>query len=49
MDNPLYLPDLVPRDFFLFPKAKCTLKRTRFDSVKAKAEEVVKGLMDMDL
>jgi len=32
--HPSYLPDLVPCDFFLFPKMKLKLKGWRFDSVK---------------
>jgi hypothetical protein len=30
---PLYSPDLAPRDFFLFPRLKSTLKGKRFEDV----------------
>ena len=33
MEHPPYSPDLVPCDFFLFPKIKSALKGTRFESV----------------
>ena len=32
--KPPYSPDLAPRDFWLFPKLKTTLKGTRFQSRK---------------
>ena len=32
--HPPYSPDLAPCDFWLFPKLKTTLKRTRFQSRK---------------
>ena len=32
--QPPYYPDLAPFDFWLFPKLKTTLKRTRFQSCK---------------
>jgi len=43
LEHPPYSPDLAPCDFFLFPKIKCVLKGTRFesvDAVKAKAKEL---------
>ena len=33
MDHPPYLPDLVPSDFWLFPKLKNTLKGQRFADI----------------
>jgi hypothetical protein len=30
LEHPLYLPDLAPCDFWLFPKLKTTLKGHRF-------------------
>jgi transposase len=30
--RPSYSPDLVPADFFLFPKLKSTLKESRFNT-----------------
>jgi hypothetical protein len=32
--HPLYSPDLVPSQFFLFPKMKIKLKGRRFDTVE---------------
>ena len=34
LHHPLYLPDLAPWDFFLFPKLKKILKATRFQGVE---------------
>jgi transposase len=31
LEHPLYSPDLVPSEFFLFPKIKKILKRRHFD------------------
>jgi hypothetical protein len=33
LDHPLYLPDLAPADYFLFPKMKSHLKACLFDSI----------------
>jgi len=33
LDHPLYLPDLAPADYFLFPKVKSHLKGHLFDSI----------------
>jgi len=33
LDHPLYLPDLAPADYFLFPKVKSHLKGRLFDSI----------------
>jgi hypothetical protein len=52
LERPPHSPDLVPCDFFLFPKIKFALKGTRFesiDAVKAKATEVMKRLSEKDL
>ena len=52
LEHPLYAPDLVPCDFFLFPKIKSGLKVTRFeskDAVKAKATEQRNKLSEDDL
>jgi len=35
LPQPPYSPDLVPADFFLFPKLKSTLKGRRFESIEA--------------
>jgi len=48
----LYSPDLAPCEFFLFPKIKSALKRTRFESieaVKAKATELMNKLSEDNL
>ncbi|GBM88490.1 hypothetical protein AVEN_269364-1 [Araneus ventricosus] len=34
MNHHPYSPNLAPTDFFLFPKLKCLLKRTRFEDVE---------------
>jgi hypothetical protein len=52
LEHPPHLPDLAPCDFFLFPKIKSALKRTRFesiDAVKAKATELMNKLSEDDL
>jgi len=33
LDQPPYLPDLAPADYFLFPKVKSHLKGRLFDSI----------------
>ena len=33
VEQPPYSPDLAPCDFFLFPKLKGVIKRTRFEDV----------------
>jgi len=46
-----YSPDLAPRDFYLFPKIKCSLKGTHYqtvDDVKTKTAELLKGLAEND-
>jgi hypothetical protein len=35
IEHPLYLPDLAPADYFLFPRIKRALKGQRFDDIKA--------------
>jgi transposase len=35
LPQPLYSPDLVPANFFLFPKLKSMLKGRRFESTEA--------------
>lgn len=32
--HPLYLPDLVPNDFFLFPRLKTHMKVQRYDDIE---------------
>jgi len=52
LEHPPYSPDLASCDFFLFPKIKCVLKGTRFESVgavKAKVIEVMNKLPEDDL
>jgi len=33
LNHPLYLPDLAPADYLLFPKVECHLKGRLFDSI----------------
>ena len=33
LEHPVYSPDLVPSDFFLFPKVKEILKGSHFDDI----------------
>ena len=52
MEYPPYPPDLAPCDFFLFPKIKSALKRTRFGSVnavKAKATQHLNSITQDDV
>jgi histone-lysine N-methyltransferase SETMAR len=45
--HPSYSPDLVPRDFFLFPKIKSRLKGRRFDTteeIHAESQDVIDTL-----
>ena len=52
LEHPPYSPDLAPCDFFLFPKIKSALKRTRFeseDAVKAEATKLTNKLSEDDL
>ena len=44
LPQPPYSPDLVPADFFLFPKLKSTLKGRRFDSIDAIKESSLEQL-----
>ena len=39
LDHPPYSPDLAPCHFYLFPKVKCALKGTRFETVEAVKEK----------
>ena len=51
LEHPPYSPDLAPCDFYLFPKVKSVLKRTRFgsvDDVKKKTADVLKQLTEVD-
>jgi hypothetical protein len=34
MEHPPYSPDLVPNDFWLFPKTNSTLKRRRYQDIE---------------
>jgi hypothetical protein len=34
MEHPSYSPDLVPNDFWLFPKIKSALKGRRFQDIE---------------
>ena len=47
LDHPPYSPDLAPCDFYLFPKVKSALKRTRFESVEAVKEKVARVLKEL--
>ena len=38
--HPLYSPDLVPADFFLFPRLKAAIKGARFDDVSTIKDRV---------
>ncbi|VVC27913.1 Hypothetical protein CINCED_3A014477 [Cinara cedri] len=52
LEYPPYSPDLVPCDFYLFPKIKTALKGTHFRSVeevKTKAPDLLKGLTSEEL
>jgi hypothetical protein len=52
MEHAPYSTDLVPCDFFLFPKIKSALKGTRFesvDAVKAKATQLLNSITQDDL
>ena len=44
-DSAPYSPDLVPRDFWLFPKLKSPLKRKRFQTVNEIQENATGQLM----
>ena len=44
LEQPSYLPDLAPRDFFLFPKVKNIIKGTQFSSMDAIKNAVTKEL-----
>ena len=44
LEQPPYLPDLAPRDFFLFPKLKEVIKGTRFQD-----SEVIKTAVAREL
>ncbi len=44
LDHPPYSPDLVPADFFLFPRMKDVLKGARFADVLAIQERVTSVL-----
>ena len=44
LEQPSYLPDLAPCDFFLFPKVKNTIKGTHFSSTNAIKNAVMKEL-----
>jgi transposase len=52
LEHPPYSPDLLPCNFYLFPKIKSGLKGTHFVSVehvKAKTKEILNSLMEPDL
>ena len=44
LEQPPYLPDLTPCDFFLFPKLKGVIKGTRFQDSKAITTAIMKEL-----
>lgn len=47
LDHPPHSPDVVPCDYYLFPKVKSDLKETKFvrvESAKAKAAETINKL-----
>ncbi|KAJ8950203.1 hypothetical protein NQ318_003194 [Aromia moschata] len=51
LEHAPYSPDVAPCDFFLFPKIKSALKRTRFESmeeVKRKSAELLNALTKED-
>ena len=43
--QPMYSPDLVPCDFWLFPKLKRPLRGTRFESIDEMKAKSKKALM----
>jgi hypothetical protein len=45
MPHPPYSTDLTPGDFFLFPKMKLKLKRSRFDTIE-KVQTELQGVLD---
>jgi hypothetical protein len=50
--HPLYFPDLVPCDFFLFPKMKLKLKGHGFETIEeiqAKLQRVLDTLTEKKL
>jgi hypothetical protein len=51
LEHALYSPDLAPCDFFSFPKLKCSLKVTRFqsfDDIHKKTAELLQALSQDD-
>jgi len=42
--HPPYSPDLVPAEFFLFPKLKTTLKGRRFQTIEKIQENAIREL-----
>ncbi len=51
VQHPPYSPDLVPCDFFLFPRMKDSLRGIRFQSteeLKEASESYLKGLLQKD-
>ena len=42
--QPPYSPDLVPCDFFLFPKLKYSLRGTRYESIEGIKRNLLKEL-----
>ncbi|GFV00358.1 mariner Mos1 transposase [Trichonephila clavipes] len=47
LEHPPYSPDLASCDFYLFPKVKSALKRTRFESVEAVKEKAARVLKEL--
>jgi hypothetical protein len=44
MPLPLFSPDLVPANFFLFPKLEKTLKGRRFQTIEEIQENMIREL-----
>jgi len=44
LEHPAYSPDLVPSDFFLFPKTKETLRGRHFDDIWSNSTAALKAI-----
>ena len=47
MDYPVYLPDLSPCDYFLFPKLKTSMKGVFYDDVPTIQSAVIQVLKNI--
>jgi len=44
LEHPAFSPDLVPNDFFLFPKIKEILKGRHFDDIRSNTTAALKAI-----